>query len=208
MKRSLTRCADIALQCGHGPKAVENHMLRANDGSQSLEASMRPRPEGRGERRTTSSSKTDPRTASMRPRPEGRGEPCRMVADAGSRPRLASMRPRARRPWRTRIIWQPSIRSTVTLQCGHGPKAVENLHRACMRRSSSTCSFNAATARRPWRTSTVRWHDADVDQHASMRPRPEGRGERETTWRPADGRHGFNAATARRPWRTSALPGG
>ena len=87
------------------------------------------------------------RTASMRPRPEGRGERAALTCGRHGRRRL---------------------------QCGHGPKAVENARR---RRADGLPSrFNAATARRPWRTSPASWRPA-ADAAASMRPRPEGRGE-------------------------------
>ena len=159
----------------------------------------------------------------MRPRPEGRGEPSRPAA---------------------RLI------SFDKLQCGHDPKAVEN--RAGLASTPTNCCFNAATTRRPWRTTrrtvparpgrpgfnaaTTRrpWrtqappkveryrhplqcgHDpkaveneffgwlTGVKHVASMRPRPEGRGERRGRRRAAGAFPGFNAATTRRPWRTKA----
>ena len=37
------------------------------------------------------------------------------------------------------------------LQCGHDPKAVENQRNACQLLVNAR-SFNAATTRRPWRT--------------------------------------------------------
>src|SRR5437660_493826 len=86
-------------------------------------ASMRPRPEGRGECPGRRPAKEPPDVASMRPRPEGRGEsttPTRFEA------------------------------ARTSLQCGHGPKAVENL------------SF---------------YPHGGLFEDASMRPRPEGRGE-------------------------------
>ncbi len=85
----------------------------------------------------------------MRPQPEGCGEP--PVTPVTNTP-------------------------TKTLQCGHSPKAVEN---QTQRPHHSPCllGFNAATARRLWRT--------------------------ESCIRVASKRHGFNAATARRLWRTS-----
>src|SRR5438093_429674 len=61
-------------------------------------ASMRPRPEGRGER-LWSKNERPQRSASMRPRPEGRGE-------------------------RFDVLEAPLAASE--LQCGHGPKVVEN----------------------------------------------------------------------------------
>ena len=112
------------------------------------------------------------------------------------------------------------------LQCGHDPKAVENgsvPHAAPAR----PMRFNAATTRRPWRTTSIHnsfWYLFI----ASMRPRPEGRGEHCLFSRSdfdleqlqcghdpkavenkdrRDGvlaaPQGFNAATTRRPWRTS-----
>ena len=215
--RRSTRADGPELQCGHGPKAVENRWRTATsaDEAVSFNAATARRPWRTDEARR---SMVGARKASMRPRPEGRGEPvhCR---DSAKR----------------------------TLQCGHGPKAVEN--RAGRRRAE--WRFNAATARRPWRTAgTMR--PTSLSYAASMRPRPEGRGEPATGEavragraalqcghgpkavenRPDSGReatarsrlqcgHGpkavendglsgdvrsdanrFNAATARRPWRT------
>ena len=138
------------LQCGHGPKAVENRRAWIDVDVQ-RSASMRPRPEGRGERRVPGVHRCTTaillqcghgpkavenfgrmaltvrtaRGASMRPRPEGRGE-----------------------RWR-RSRYRQSCADE--LQCGHGPKAVENSGRA-------RCVVVS-------------------DDSASMRPRPEGRGE-------------------------------
>ena len=103
------------LQCGHDPKAVENVRRSKPMTQTAFTASMRPRPEGRGEPRTGRPRPTrqrlqcghDPKAvenigvvdgtsppshASMRPRPEGRGEPrrqgdCAFVAAASMRPR-------------------------------------------------------------------------------------------------------------------------
>ena len=97
-------------------------------------------------------------------------------------------------------------------------------------RGLESCSFNAATTRRPWRTASSRqtttnafdcfnaattrrpWRTfgdvtSQVAAEASMRPRPEGRGERHSG---IDAHNGasFNAATTRRPWRTSGGPCG
>ncbi len=114
--------------------------------------------------------------ASMRPRHEGRGEP--MTDDSAAR-----------------------VQSV--LQCGHGTKAVENSNLSVYKTSVDRASmrprhegrgelvpssdgfygggsFNAATARRPWRTQAAA---ADVSARAAAR---------------------FNAATARRPWRTAS----
>ena len=80
---------------------------------------MRPRPEGRGERRGRD-SRARRLGASMRPRPEGRGE--RHRGKEGRR--------------------------RLGLQCGHDPKAVENIELT----TADGARFNAATTRRPWRT--------------------------------------------------------
>ena len=227
--RPSTACRknDMPLQCGHDPKAVENGPDGGRRGVLDP-ASMRPRPEGRGERRggnkaltviasfnaatTRRPWRTDHHRgggvpvafASMRPRPEGRGEhgrcggggPGRRAASMRPRPEgrgellapavvveggVASMRPRpegrgepahrrrtqgaewcfnaatTRRPWRTTFATFRG-RDSAGLQCGHDPKAVEN--RAGGQR------------RRRWRRRT-----------ASMRPRPEGRGELEITFK-------------------------
>ena len=81
-----------------------------------------------------------------------------------------------RRPWRTRI-GVATAADYRQLQCGHGPKAVENCR-------ETRHGLPQATA--------------------SMRPRPEGRGEpgADATLQERHAR-GFNAATARRPWRTT-----
>ena len=111
----------------------------------------------------------------------------------------------------------------MLLQCGHGPSAVET-GRAVRRhhpvvhpsmrprpvsRGDSTysiitgappASFNAATARQPWRR---RGHGSATPLHRppSMRPRPVSRGD-SVTRRTQPTPHGsFNAATARQPWR-------
>ncbi len=138
------------LQCGHGPKTVENFTL-AFSSAVGMEASMRPRPEDRGE------------------------------------------------------PWVPVYTSFFQdqLQCGHGPKTVENGELQHQPRRGSR-GFNAATARRPWRTLPV---DRIQNAHdkASMRPRPEDRGERGAVLLGQLGNGSFNAATARRPWRTGAM---
>ena len=135
-------------------------------------------------------------SASMRPRPEGRGEP--IEADPCDSPPGRFNAATTRRPWRT-IEADPcdsppgasmrprpegrgelpflTFRAGVTaaLQCGHDPKAVENSNGVGQRGDYSP-RFNAATTRRPWRTKEgrVRPHGGRC---ASMRPRPEGRGE-------------------------------
>ena len=199
----------VMLQCGHGPKAVENADCRDPNGDMPG-ASMRPRPEGRGERRCPVPCVPVASGASMRPRPEGRGEPlalstesrCTVSFNAAtarrpwrtatrkttSRPLRSFNAATARRPWRT--TWQTSPRRRhATLQCGHGPKAVENRCGSVRNAVQSHGRFNAATARRPWRTDKS--HEHEPGRHAaSMRPRPEGRGEPEglvvyalTQWR-------------------------
>ena len=142
-----------ALQCGHDPKAVENIYLLLRV-LPAVHASMRPRPEGRGERREWRRASSSRGRASMRPRPEGRGEPC------------------SRQDRRARDGWR--------LQCGHDPKAVENLRQPRIA-ADRGASFNAATTRRPWRTLLLRLAMLLV----------------------ADS---FNAATTRRPWRTPDAP--
>ncbi len=149
-----------ALQCGHGPKAVENHARSAAhpaaDG-----ASMRPRPEGRGEQ-NVKADLDHAHMASMRPRPEGRGELIAKMGDGGE---------------------------VTLLQCGHGPKAVENqfLNRV-----------------------------AQPDDGASMRPRPEGRGEHSrapsaiarrssASMRPRPEGRGEPTAPARGAWWSGSL---
>ena len=72
------------------------------------------------------------------------------------------------------------------LQCGHDPKAVESSAPKVLIPEPHWC-FNAATTRRPWRTKRLCrncWVWLDV---ASMRPRPEGRGER---WESREREHG------------------
>ena len=83
----------------------------------------------------------------------------------------------ARRPWRTRSRSSSDVPSMHELQCGHGPKAVENASSRARHHDASGQRFNAATARRPWRTSRLVTMQSPPDAQASMRPRPEGRGE-------------------------------
>ena len=236
------------LQCGHDPKAVENRghdprtsrrpprfnaattrrPWRTHPRDQavaaSLKASMRPRPEGRGElfgRRqphapiielqcghdpkaventekepNTSSSWAlqcghDPKAvenkiqkdgltlifhASMRPRPEGRGERRRRRRSPSKDSRLqCGHDPKA---VENRTSAATLRTGTRRLQCGHDPKAVENGANA------------AGWGRLVW---------------ASMRPRPEGRGELRDLVDVGTRDGGFNAATTRRPWRTVLL---
>ena len=152
---------------------------------------MRPRPEGRGEPRrrpcarlrsgfnaattrrpwrTGRASRVTPAPASMRPRPEGRGE-------------RRSQALRWTRSWKLQCGHDPKAvenpndfdgRATAPeLQCGHDPKAVENATRDGQLKRPA--SFNAATTRRPWRTANPAGTPRRLP--ASMRPRPEGRGE-------------------------------
>ena len=159
------------LQCGHDPKAVEN-IFRTAVLSLPPEASMRPRPEGRGELGRRFSVSRTTVAASMRPRPEGRGEPnqCWRRSSGGRSFNAAT----TRRPWRT-ILFHPALPSPRSLQCGHDPKAVEN--------GPADSGSRAAVP-------------------ASMRPRPEGRGEPPPRPGGRSAAAGFNAATTRRPWRT------
>src|SRR4051794_39722378 len=128
----------------------------------------------------------------MRPRRERRGEP-------GTSPIYATTSTcfnaaTARAPWRTdenRHVFEDAL----PLQCGHGASAVEN---ATTRRHHAGCalasmrprrerrgergfsggldglaqSFNAATARAPWRTE-IQAGEGGQDSKASMRPRRE-----------------------------------
>ena len=142
----------LQLQCGHGPKAVENDQVCSRVGWRSVEASMRPRPEDRGEPRSTQ-------------------------------------------------VHRATLQVAGLLQCGHGPKAVENSERIARERRSLS-RFNAATARRPWRTySSV--SASRICPRASMRPRPEAVENKRTAVSGCRQALGFNAATARRPWRNA-----
>ena len=71
------------------------------------------------------------------------------------------------------------------LQCGHGPKTVENgvtLRTQLRNYQCVTIAFNAATAQRPWRTFRDRTHLVGLAFTG-----------------------GFNAATVQRPWRTTGV---
>ena len=85
------------LQCGRGPKTVEN-----------------PRP---GEHAT------DGTVASMRPRSENRGERTYLLFDPANP--VASMRPRSENPGEHSGNGL-TVLGADALQCGHGPKTVEN----------------------------------------------------------------------------------
>ena len=200
-RHSLSGSRPSKLQCGHGPKAVEN-AIGADDGA---------------------------------------CRTCRLQCGHG--PKAVENTCRC----------AGSVRRACTgLQCGHGPKAVENARRLPDCRNAANACFNAATARRPWRTcphlgrndrhrqlqcghgpkaventvvnaltaiaapalqcghgpKAVENDHGDVlmlvtNSGASMRPRPEGRGERLAALRGRTRRTwSFNAATARRPWET------
>ena len=206
------------LQCGHDPEAVESPAL-GRRGRPAAGASMRPRPGGRGESRSTVylwppmmlQCGHDPEAvesvvvvdvplrrslASMRPRPGGRGEPGR--DGYGRRIGIcASMRPRP--GGRGEANPSSTIAAfTAWLQCGHDPEAVESaLPRPGA--SSRRRGFNAATTRRPWRERNP--GGVAGRRHASMRPRPGGRGEATESVMTDRCGLSFNAATTRRPWR-------
>ena len=162
------RAATLTLQCGHDPKAVEN-ASRADAPAAAL-ASMRPRPEGRGER-DASALIAAPGAASMRPRPEGRGEPRGDGCHVGTEELQCGHDPKAVE----NLVPPPSTGRDSRLQCGHDPKAVENAA-AGAGSTSVDARFNAATTRRPWRTAEQAIATVGIA--------------------------GFNAATTRRPWRT------
>ena len=181
---------------------------------------MRPRPEGRGEPVPTWRT-TDAWDASMRPRPEGRGEP-RATWPISSMARSFNAAT-TRRSWRTKcgvprvmilfmlqcghdpkVVENPANTADgyfyYGLQCGHDPKVVENSAASCRGPGQGSC-FNAATTRRSWRTRGGQ-HDRGTRPRASMRPRPEGRGERNRGEAISSPGPRFNAATTRRSWRT------
>ena len=205
----------VRLQCGHGPKTVENHYGHRSGTSTPAELQC-----GHGpktvENRDSGVTPDSINGASMRPRPEDRGERDAMTQDVDSGASFNAAT--ARRPWRTRTavtgtLAHASMRPRpedrgepdgklirprrARLQCGHGPKTVENDRSArvdqpdlaSMRprpedrgEPGRSCgvvrgrSFNAATARRPWRTHVAGYCPLWLTR-ASMRPRPEDRGE-------------------------------
>ena len=158
---------------------------------------MRPRPEGRGEPGVTPAAlaalagfnaattrrpwrTTAPKSirrgrssASMRPRPEGRGEP--IEADPCDRPSFNAAT--ARRPWRTNRRW-PVRQPRLELQCGHGPKAVEN--HVVTFAAGVTAALQCGHGPKAVENSNRRSVERGDARHASMRPRPEGRGEPRT----------------------------
>ena len=141
--------ATVELQCGHDPEAVESRTAVRHWRQSYSAASMRPRPGGRGETRHLHRADATSRQASMRPRPGGRGE----VAWSS---------------WRLEFHW--------ALQCGHDPEAVERRWASrcgCRRGPLLQCGHDPEAVERRChalpRTIEV--------GHASMRPRPGGRGE-------------------------------
>ena len=182
-RMQLRTGCELRLQCGHGPKAVENARHASGQVTVTGRASMRPRPEGRGEPANASSA-CDVLVARLQC---GHGpkavENAARTCQRDGRP-IGFNAATARRPWRTLDGRTAARTGSCTLQCGHGPKAVENTMTRRRRPAHCGSSFNAATARRPWRTCIRRCNDA------------------------AAGSASFNAATARRPWRTVPLGGG
>ncbi len=186
------------LQCGHGTKAVENRVRRRHGLVGPRRASMRPRHEGRGERASASArsptwaglqcghgtkavenalrelARRELPSASMRPRHEGRGERSSGGIVSATQT-AASMRPRH------------EGRGERTRSTANDPPHAQSFNAATARRPWRTgpvgpvaggggrC-FNAATARRPWRTKRIRPLNEPISL-ASMRPRHEGRGE-------------------------------
>ena len=186
---------EILLQCGHSPKAVENPSLSVA-ARRSRIASMRPQPEGRGERGSSASLNCQC-VASMRPQPEGRGEqpvdPAPFFATC-----LGFNAATARRPWRTETAHE-QLASLLELQCGHSPKAVENikqvgsngLHWPLQCGHSPKAVENLDYIEYPRQVCVLqcghspkavenvdRQGHCDRRWHASMRPQPEGCGER------------------------------
>ena len=213
---------DARLQCGHSPKAVENKIGFVESLSR-RSASMRPQPEGRGEP-TQAASSGPSWSASMRPQPEGRGEPGRagrvwtqhasFNAATARRPwrtiaALAALAATAgfnaataRRPWRTPFGLDDSAGGT-TLQCGHSPKAVENLIHPGRSLSNSRelqCGHSPKA---------VENQMADQDSHGQRELQCGHSPKAVENANPGtDTRHnptGFNAATARRLWRTELM---
>ncbi len=197
LRRQADDAAAVGLQCGHDPKAVENSFRPAFPAPAMPPLQCGHSPKAVENRRASQSYK-----------------------DVGRHFNAAT----TRRPWRTMgtyVYWDPTqslqcghdpkavenevgmrhTRRTELLQSGHDPKAVEN-PRGARRASSRAACFNAATTRRPWRTVVGGAATATEAPMASMRPRPEGRGERSRSRRRSASRCCFNAATARRPWRT------
>src|ERR1700731_831210 len=109
---------------------------------------MRPRPEGRGERRGAETGNGVGVSLQCGHGPkvvENKGSRIEVkgvvVLQCGHGPKVVENRYRDGRLWLTDDF----------LQCGHGPKVVENANPAAtFQRRRRT--FNAATARRSWRT--------------------------------------------------------
>ena len=163
-----------SLQCGHGPKTVENHEVHCPSATwriRGFNAATAQRPW----RTIRSSCASWPKWhASMRPRPKDRGEPHDRLKD-DSEPLQRFNAATAQRPWRTTARY-PRHQHQHGLQCGHGPKTVEN----------------RPPSARAWPVS-----------QASMRPRPKDRGEPSAATVCGSGSTArFNAATVMRPWRT------
>ena len=120
----------------------------------------------------------------MGPRHEDRGEPSKLGNPAKTVPLNGSFNgATARRPWRTYSSTGAKGPRLAALQWGHGTKTVENCSGGPgLHRQTAKKSFNGATARRPWRTSTERL-DGSTNGLS------------------------FNGATARRPWRTRSRQG-
>ena len=222
LPRSQDVRGGVSLQCGHDPKAVENGTAERPN----------PDPERRFNAATTRRPwRTPPPSSASKRHPQLQcGHDPKAVENNGPRRRARALRPgfnaaTTRRPWRTKAASMAEGGFGRRLQCGHDPKAVENGSSAPPG-SPRRCCFNAATTRRPWRTTSGR-SEVDGRNHASMRPRPEGRGEPnsasagrsspaalqcghdpkavENTSRTGSTRRRsscFNAATTRRPWRT------
>ena len=142
------------LQCGHDPKAVENQApcrdrrvrlsfwLQCGHDPKAVNDSTRVQPL---ERHATPG-------ASMRPRPEGRGERTKtggVRGQATSRFNRAAARKAVENERRAGL---PGRSTTGALQCGHDPKAVEN-RPSVVGGEWEECagSESGPRARRPWR---------------------------------------------------------
>ena len=115
------------LQCGHGPKTVENAtQVRVGQRrhNRALQCGHGPKTVENPSPSWYPTLNLCVQVASMRPRPKDRGE---RRSDWRSANRMRSPR----------------------LQCGHGPKTVEN-DTSGHPRSTAVTGFNAATAQRPW----------------------------------------------------------
>ena len=160
------------LQCGHSPKAVENNAAGGKS-KREMTASMRPQPEGCGEHRArlficlgcegfnAATARRLWRTAdSLRKIKREILLQCGHSPKAVENPRLRSLRGGrgslqcGHSPKAVENAQLSEFELHASLQCGHSPKAVENQPvdpAPCF----ATCfGFNAATARRLWRTET------------------------------------------------------